>query len=194
MSNRPNLIGSKDFFSVGNETLLTTVICAAIDSACSSTDIYPNAYTATLQDERDERQVRTVQADCDLVGGMRVAFGCFLPDTILTHGNIIYSCKGALNVRVEDASAVKIYPIFGQCDASTVTASTSAASNKLSSYKIIPHSVNYTDITAWGHVISLSVDHEVVKIGTTGGTDPLFFGWVIESNASGDLYMSSLRN
>jgi len=130
--NRPNIIGSKrSFTSAIRSSTLTNTIDDAIDSPITSIDLYPQAYTATLNEIRDERVIRSLATDVDVPAGGKIAFGLFLSDVSVTKGNVIYTMRGSLNFLSEGSSSFAVYPVFGQLVGSTVTASTAAASNQM---------------------------------------------------------------
>lgn len=184
MPNRPNVIGSKILFQAVTETLFTNTIIDAIDAASTSTDIYPHAYTASLG-TNSSHVWRSLAADVDLAALNRVAFGLFLGDEGSSKGNVIYNCQGSLKFTAEVASVINAYPIFGRCDASTVTSSTVAAANLLASYIILPMRSNIINTGSSSQVINhfYGVSEDVIVTSSTVA-DPVFFGWVIENNSA----------
>lgn len=188
MSNRPDSIGFKLLYDVPTETIFTNANVDAIDTATTSTDVYPHAYTATLSDQYDTHNWRTVATDVDLAAISRFAFGLFLSSELLTKGPMLYSCKGALNFMGESLSApLKVYPIFGRCNAATITSTVAGTANQLVNYIVLPMISCMDSLSSAQSNHSYSVDTEIIHCGTTG-TTPLFFGWVIENNAPATAY------
>lgn len=172
----PNLVESKMLFSPPTETILDTTIIAAIDTATSSTQIKPNAYTAAISDFYDQRNVRIVNTSASLPANNRVAFGLFLP-SIKAGTNCLYSCFGA-SVVFTSAAGIITYFIFGRLGTSTVVASTTTAENALDYYIVVPSDAVYGGAGTSGRV-SCALD--IIDKQAITNSNPMFFGLVLEN-------------
>lgn len=180
-SNRPNVIGSKFLFQTPSETIYTNAIVDAVDSPISSTDIYPNAYSASMPD-RTSHAWRSVATDLDLAAASRLSFGIFVPNSYLQKGNTIMSFKGTLNFAAEAASFVRAFPIIGRLSAAVPVVSTVAAANLLTYYLAVPMVSNAVHGGSSSQIImhSYSVDCDFINL-VGAPYYPVFGGWVIEN-------------
>lgn len=174
----PNLVESKMLFSPPTETLLDTTIIAAIDTATSSTAISPNAYTATVSDFYDQRNVRIVNTAASLPAGNRIAFGLFLPG-LKAKNNCIFSCFGASSL-FTNASGLLAYYIFGRLNAAVPVVSTTTVENPLDYYIVLPSaisSMNSSSDNPNHHFCS----EDIVDKQALTNVNPMFFGLVLEN-------------
>jgi len=190
-----NYEGSKMLFGDPGETIFTNAIVDAIDTATTSTDIYPYAYSATLQNQFDERNFRSLATDVDIAISSRIAFGLFLADTTETGNtakkNVILSMRGSHIFNTEALASIRAYYIFGRCSASTVTSTTAATANLLSEYIVIPERapVNRSYMaTSTPFEQRGACSEDIVKIAFGGTGYPLFFGLVIENLSPSTAY------
>lgn len=181
--NRPSATNSKRIFNDPGTTTFTNTIVDAIDTPISSTDVYGYAYTATLATQYDCRNYRTVATDIDITANSRIAFGVFLDSsneklTSSPNLGIIYSCFGSISYFTEASTTSKCIPIFGRCDAATITQSDAAPANLLSSYITLDQGYNYFNSGGAIGIQRAFFEGDIIKIGTG---DPLFFGFMIEN-------------
>ncbi|UOF79420.1 hypothetical protein [Microviridae sp.] len=181
---------SSVLFGSPGESLLTNAIVDNVDSAISSSNIYPWAYSATLQNQLDERNFRTVATDVDLAAASRFSAGLFLADSTELGNNpkknIFLSVKGSLNFFSEVAAPFKVYFILGRCNASSITQSDVTASNLLSRYIVLPEigQTSYGANNTNQVMVHRSIDTQILKIGFDSTGYPLCFAFVIENLSS----------
>lgn len=197
---KPNYVDGKTLlFSSPNELILTAANSVAIDHVLSSTDIYPQAYTATIQETFDERVVRGVVANLDIIAAKRIAFGLFLKDSASldpAKQNLIFRCRGSLTMWCE-ASTINVYPVFGRLSTATVNSSLVIAANKLSSYIVLPtvSGNNHVWSASAGNIVKIDVDCQVNKLGYDTNGYPLCFAFVIENtHSTNDHYIQYLNS
>jgi len=192
---RPNMIGTKLFFpgTAVNNFAVTNVQVAAIDSATTSDDIYPNAYTATLSAERDSRSVLGIATDIVLVTASKVAFGVFM-SPYYNNQAALFSLHGCCKFFGDNdtTAALKVYPFFGQVVNTTVTQSVAAASNQCSNNIILPHFSDSTANAATSQK-TISVKEEIIKEYLSTNTKPVVFGFCIENPTAGSLQIKGLK-
>jgi len=133
--------GKSIIFGAPGQTIFSNANVDAIANLLTSTNIFPYAYSASLQSQYDEHNFRTTAIDVDITALSRVAFGVFLADSALgnqARENIIYSCRGSLKFYSAAQGYVHAYPIFGRCNAGTITSTLVANANQLSKYIKLP--------------------------------------------------------
>lgn len=191
--NIPNEAESKVQYGTPGESLFTNTIVDAIQHPLSSTDIYPWAYSASLSNEWDERNFRSVANDLDLTASRRIAFGLFLSDSQLgdkAKEKILFSCIGSLEMSIETSAPIRVYPIFGRCNAGSIVQDNAAPANKLSRYIRLPQ---ISPTSSGGpassqYILRSDVKSDVLKIGYDSTAYPLFFGYVIENTHTATAY------
>jgi len=131
---RPSFTGNIHYMKNPAVTALTTANIIAIDGASGAGTVFqPYAYTATVVDDKEEHNY-CIDGQ-DLGANLKVCFGIFLSAED-TKRNMMFNIQGALSYKGSSHS-VKIYPIFGITNATTVTSTLIAQANDLDYWKII---------------------------------------------------------
>lgn len=193
MSNRPNLIGSKQLYKSANVLNITNTQVAAIDSAISTENIYPNAYTAIISEDFDERIISPLATDVVIAASQKVAFGLFL-SPYLGNQQCITNFKLAVKCHnIDDQlSSIAMYPFVGRCNASTVTVSVAAQANILNNHIILPNSAVPVSIFSGGVLNRCNYDGDIIVMNNAD-TNPICYGFVIENTLAAPLKLIGLR-
>lgn len=131
---RPDFVGKKIIFEKPNKLMTTTSINAAVDSTIANADIYPQAYTETVNDNFDERIVLTDGA-CNIATGNKLAFGLFLSPENEKNG-LMFNVSGGVFTR-SGSGSVGITFFFGRQAGTTVTSSTGTPENQMEDYIVL---------------------------------------------------------
>lgn len=181
--NRPNLIGYKIPLNQPNVLALDATIAAAIQTATTNKLISPNAYTAVVADQDDQRQITTLNTGASIAAGARVAFGLFLPASKAGQ-NTIYKAVIAATF----GGGLNAFAVIGKCPAASPVASTAAPSNQLSWYQVLPS--DFTSGSAGRFVFNDEILPHTAYLTTTD--QPLVLVFVIENTTGGAISISNL--
>lgn len=178
--NRPNLIGYKIPVNQPNVLALDATIAAAIQTATTNKLISPNAYTAVVADQDDQRQITTLNTGASIAAGARVAFGLFLPASKAGQ-NTIYKAVIAATF----GGGLNAFAVIGKCPAASPVASTAAPSNQLSWYQVLP-----CDFTSGRFLFNNEILPNTAYLTTTD--QPLALVFVIENTTGGAISITNL--
>jgi len=125
-------------------------------------------------------------------------FGLPLGSEANEKGGMIYSLKSSLScyTTFNADMGIKIYPVFGQTNATTITSGWGAAANLLTGQIILPYkTANISNSTTQTRHI-LTVDEDVLVVPSytvSNNLKPLMFGWVFENcNTATALFINAL--
>ena len=125
-------LGSNILVSPENRThgtlVLSAAIIAACDSANTSRDLYPMAYTSTLADDFSGVIAHRYTSGTCVVNATHFAVGAFLSSGIELQSDMLFavSCSASF-VPASGSTAIVSRPFFGRTVNSSVTVSTAAA-------------------------------------------------------------------
>lgn len=180
---RPNVIGPKLFYINPNVLSATTAVMAAIDEAAPSLLPSVQAYTATVREDYDSREVSfDGTADSVLAANMQVAFGLFLtPDN--DKRNLLFQLRGSFHCLNTGAGRgfINSYFFFGRkATDNTVVSSVAAPANALAGFTIVSPTVHHeaadTDVIR----IVNDFEKEIVAVELAGGFN-WCFGFLLQN-------------
>jgi len=173
---RPNLTGDIVRYSDPTLTSLADAEIVLVDSAASSRDIYPYAYTATVSDDYEEANYNLIEKTSK--SAMKLVYGIFL-SADNNKKNLLFNASVSVNAETVD-SRVLIYPIFGRTTASTVTSTKAGTANVLDNYIILPHILSHCDTAA---AIAMNMNTQI--LGLYKSTGEIWCLGVVIANVSG---------
>jgi len=184
----PELIGNQIYFDTPAETELTNAEIVLVDSTHDSFDFYPYAYTATVDEFKDEHIYGSgTQAQVTFKSQMRLTLGVFLTGD---------AEKGAYLVQVEGStvlhgatSTIPFY-VIGRTAASSVTSSKAGTANQSSYVKLIP---SCSEIEYSGNQ-KVSCNQTIIVEPEATNDYPIFFAICFQASGADAVadYFSSL--
>ena len=176
-------LGSNILVSPENRThgtlVLSAAIIAACDSANTSRDLYPMAYTSTLADDFSGVIAHRYTSGTCVVNATHFAVGAFLSSGIELQSDMLFavSCSASF-VPASGSTAIVFRPFFGRTVNSSVTVSTAAASNQTTNYIHLPAQVlagNY-----------LAYQSQIIGAYDSTNSNPFVFGIDCQCNGGTD--------
>jgi len=190
---KPNIVGSKIIFDDPGVTTLTNTIVDAVDTSITTAAPSVYTYSATLPEQYNVRNYRSVATDVDLSATNRLALGVFLSSTEADDLNVpvLYSVHGSIEWSNEGAFTGNSWFGFGRAPASAVVQDDAAPANALSSFVILSHRTANSVQSSTQQAHHNSFNDDILVYPGTGY--PVCFFVCIENLSAAGLNMDALQ-
>lgn len=172
MNPTPSRQGSILYYTPPNVQEITSAEFNLIDDANTTTNLKPQAYSATVQNGQDARRINTPVAGWSIAASVQAAFGLFLSSEN-SKGAFMHQVKGYANLLIEGSGFDQISAryFFGRrATSDTVVASLAAADNQLEHWILLPTKSDSSHINVTGSrlPLRLSCDEIIYTPKDTG--------------------------